>query len=187
MHFTRAEARRAVELRQFCEFHSKAYFRDHYEDYCSPSRVGHGQPLSVGNGVAFDIDFVFFDELQEPHPWGRCHVELLEVGGNRRLGFDIGVNECGALDRELQGYPSPRPLTHHAMGAAISALGGRLQYVEIDKFSPAEHIYEAKLRIQQMSEMVTVDTRPSDALVLAVISNVPIVVSSSVLEGRKQR
>ena len=183
MHFTRVEARRAVEVLNLCDSHSKLHFREHYNEYCSPLRIGQGRPLTVGNGVAFDIDFVFFDELQEPRPWGRCHVELLEVGGQRRLGFDIGVSECGALDRELQGYPSPRPMTHHAMAGAISSLGGRLQYVEIDKFYPPQRAYEAKLHVQQMNSDVVVDLRPSDGLVLAVISGVPIIVSNDVLRA----
>jgi bifunctional DNase/RNase len=67
------------------------------------------------------------------------------------------------------------------MATAIVSLGGRLQYVEIDKFFPAEKIYEAKLHIRQMNTQIIVDVRPSDALILAIICDVPIIVSEEVL------
>jgi bifunctional DNase/RNase len=137
--------------------------------------------LALGNGIAFDIDFLFWDELRGQPPWGHCHIELLEAGGHRRLGFAIGLFECVALDRLLQGYSSPRPLTHHAMATAITALRGTLEYVEIDECYPAELTYDAKLHIHQMGVKVVVDVRPSDALVLALICDVPIIVSQDVL------
>jgi uncharacterized protein len=180
IHFIRADGRPEVEVSHFCDLHGRSHIDKEQERYYSPSRVGAGKPITVASGAAFGIDFLLKDELQE-QPFGYCRVGLIEVGGNRRIDFQIGPCECGALDFELQRYQSPRPLTYRALAAVITTLGGRLHYVEIDRFSPAQSIYEAKLHIQQLNAALEVDVRPSDALILAVICDVPIVVSNSVL------
>lgn len=180
MHFVRAEGRAKVQGAHFCDSHGRSHIEEEHDRYYSPARTGIGTTLSIGNNVAFDIDFLFWDELQDP-PNGRHYVQLIEVGGRRRVGFVIGYCECFALDFELQRYPSPRPLTHRTMAESITALGGRMQWVEIDRFCAARSTYEAKLHIKQMNATVVVDARPSDALVLALICDVPIVVSNAVL------
>jgi bifunctional DNase/RNase len=181
MHFMRAEKRRYVEEVNFCDSHAQLSFRTRYNELQSPLRRGPGQRLSVADGVVFDLDFMWWDELRPEPPWGTSYVELVEAGANRRFGFTIGLFEWCALDIALSQCATPRPTTHFAMSRAIAALGGRLRNIEIDKFVPAQSTYEAKLHIQQMNTTVLVDVRPSDALVLAVITDVPIIVSDAVL------
>jgi bifunctional DNase/RNase len=67
------------------------------------------------------------------------------------------------------------------MASLITALGGRVEFVTIDKFIHAQRIYEAKLHITQMSAAVVADVRISDAVILALICDVPIFVAKDVL------
>jgi bifunctional DNase/RNase len=180
MHFEFEEGLRVVEASHFCDSHGRLHADEMRKRYYSPSRIGAGSPATIGNGVSFGIDFLFMDELQEP-PYGYCRVGLMEFGGNRKIDFQIGPCEFSALGFELQRHESPRPPTHRAVAAVIAALGARLQYVEIDKFLPSQSTYEAKLHIQQLKSSLIVDVRPSDALVLAVICDVPVIVSNTVL------
>jgi bifunctional DNase/RNase len=181
MHLTRAVRRRPVELIHLCDSHSKEHFSDRYKDYLST--IGSGRPLRTRGGVAFDVDFLFWDERQDPRPWGRCHVELLEVGGRRRFGFTIGVFEWDALDCALHGCLTAQPSTHRATVDAMEKLSGRLRHVEIDAFFPEMQTYKAKLVVQHATKTVSLDVRPSDALVLATICDVSIEVSNDVLRS----
>ena len=70
------------------------------------------------------------------------------------------------------------------MASVITAMGGQLVRVVIDKYFPGQSTsYEAKLHIQHASGTVVVDVRPSDAVVLAVVTGAPIIVSNDVLRA----
>jgi bifunctional DNase/RNase len=175
-HLTRKEGK--VNVIHLCETHSQIHAQEQYDYYYT--RIGGGAPSRVGNAVEFDIDYLYYNELQDA-PHGRYYVALIERGGGRRIGFVVGSAEWFALDFELQKYKSPRPLTYHAFASAIAALGGQVKFVEIDRFHQNNSLYEAKLHIHQMNANVVVDLRPSDALVLTLVCGVPLLVSNAVL------
>jgi bifunctional DNase/RNase len=142
----------------------------------------------MAGGTAFDVDVVVHDERVDP-PWGRTHVHMLEIGGNRHFWFATGAAELRALNVELHRAATPRPLTHRAFAMVIDALGGKLDHIVIDKGSPSEQTYEAKLHISQANSHAIIDVRPSDAIILALARDVPILVSDQVVsrlseEGR---
>ncbi len=107
-------------------------------------------------------------------------VMLKEVDGDRSFSIMIGIFEATSIDRRVKRLPSPRPLTHDLVTSVIDNLGGELRDVYISELK--DHTYYAKLRIRQNGEMVEVDSRPSDAIALAVTASVPIYVSEDVLE-----
>ncbi len=75
---------------------------------------------------------------------------------------------------------TPRPLTHDLLANAIDLLGGELQDIYINELR--EHTYFAKLRIRHEGELVEVDSRPSDAIALAVTVDVPIFVADDIID-----
>jgi bifunctional DNase/RNase len=107
-------------------------------------------------------------------------IMLKEVEGDRSFMIMIGIFEATSIDRRVKRLPSPRPLTHDLVTTVIDNLGGELRDVFISELK--DHTYYAKLRIRQNGEMVEVDSRPSDAIALAVTASVPIYVSEEVLE-----
>jgi bifunctional DNase/RNase len=107
-------------------------------------------------------------------------IMLKEVDGDRSFMIMIGIFEATSIDRRVKRLPSPRPLTHDLVTTVIDNLGGELRDVFISELK--DHTYYAKLRIRQNGEMVEVDSRPSDAIALAVTASVPIYVSEEVLE-----
>jgi bifunctional DNase/RNase len=107
-------------------------------------------------------------------------IMLREVDGERSFPIVIGIFEATSIDRRVRGMLSPRPLTHDLVASVIDHLGGELRDIFISELR--DHTYFAKLRIRQNGEMVEVDSRPSDAIALAVTAKVPIYVSEEVLE-----
>ena len=106
-------------------------------------------------------------------------IMLKEVEGDRSFPIVIGMFEATSIDRRVKKMPSPRPLTHDLVASVIDSMGGDLQDVFISELR--DHTYFAKLRIRINGELVEVDSRPSDAIALAVTANVPIYVAEDVL------
>jgi uncharacterized protein len=106
-------------------------------------------------------------------------IMLKEVEGDRSFPIVIGIFEATSIDRRVKGMPSPRPLTHDLVASVIENMGGDLQDVFISELR--DHTYFAKLRIKHNGELVEVDSRPSDAIALAVTAKVPIYVAEDVL------
>jgi bifunctional DNase/RNase len=107
-------------------------------------------------------------------------IMLKEVEGERNFPIVIGIFEATSIDRRVRGQPSPRPLTHDLVASVIDTLGGELRDIFISDLR--EHTYYAKLRIRMNGELVEVDSRPSDAIALAVTAKVPIYVAEDVLD-----
>ena len=80
----------------------------------------------------------------------------------------------------MKNQTTQRPLTHDLLANAIDLLGGDLQDIYINELR--DHTYFAKLRIRHEGEIVEVDSRPSDAIALAVTVDVPIYVSDDILD-----
>jgi uncharacterized protein len=106
-------------------------------------------------------------------------IMLREVDGDRSFPIVIGIFEATSIDRRVKNLPSPRPLTHDLVNNVIEHLGGELQDIYISELR--EHTYYAKLRIRKEGELFEVDSRPSDAIALAVTARVPIYVAEDVL------
>lgn len=105
---------------------------------------------------------------------------LKEVDGDRSFSIQIGIFEATSIDRKIKKIPSPRPLTHDLLSATLTALGGLLEDIHIHELK--EKTYFAKLRIRKNGGITEVDSRPSDAIALAVTAKVPIYVSEDVLD-----
>ena len=107
-------------------------------------------------------------------------VYLKETEGDRSFPIVIGLFEATSIDRRVKGIESPRPLTHDLLADVIEKLGGELQDVFISELR--EHTYFARLRVRRDGELTEIDSRPSDAIALAVTVNAPIYVAEEVLD-----
>lgn len=109
-------------------------------------------------------------------------IYLREVNGDRQFPILIGVFEATSIDRRVKSYSAPRPLTHDLIVSMVEQLGGELDSVLITELK--DHTYFARVRIRQDGELIEIDSRPSDAIAIAVTCepNLPIWVSEQVLE-----
>ncbi len=106
-------------------------------------------------------------------------IMLREVDGERSFPIVIGIFEAASIERRVKGMQTPRPLTHDLVANIVDMLGAELQDVLISEL--VDHTYYAKLRIRKDGELVEVDSRPSDAIAVAVTAKVPIYVNEDVL------
>jgi len=106
-------------------------------------------------------------------------IFLREKGGERSFPILIGTAEALAIDRRLKGVQTPRPMTHELLASVISAMGGQIDHIVINDIR--SHTFIATLHIRRGTEMVSVDSRPSDAIALGVAFETPIYVAEHVL------
>lgn len=107
-------------------------------------------------------------------------VVLKEKGSDRYLPIWIGNNEADAIVIQLQNVPVPRPQTHDLLKSVISELGARVTRVVVNDL--AEDVFYARVSIDVDGRQVEIDSRPSDAIALAVRVQAPIFAEDSVLD-----
>jgi uncharacterized protein len=107
-------------------------------------------------------------------------VILKEVDGERHLPIWIGSYEAEAIAMELQGVSASRPLPYDLMRTIIDDMGGTVERIAVTDLS--DDVFYARIVLRQNGREVEIDSRPSDAIALAVRSRVPILVDESVME-----
>jgi len=114
------------------------------------------------------------------HMLSNRHVVILKDNeGDRYLPIWIGAWEASAIAMRLQGLAAERPLTHDLFAAALDRLGVRVERVVISELS--DETYHAQIHLERDGVQVEVDARPSDALALAVRTEVSIYAADEVL------
>lgn len=111
-----------------------------------------------------------------PSSGGAYALILKEVNGARRLPIIIGAFEAQSIALEMEGIKPPRPLTHDLLKNVLDSLGGILNDVFISELRDGTFFAKLSLETQE------IDSRPSDAIALAVRFGVPIFVSDKVMD-----
>jgi uncharacterized protein len=99
-------------------------------------------------------------------------IYLREVDGERQFPIVIGIFEATSIERRIKGVQTPRPLTHDLIVSVIEQLEGEPDSVVINDLR--EGTYFAELRIRRGGELISVDSRPSDAIAVAVTCEPPL-------------
>lgn len=107
-------------------------------------------------------------------------VILKEKLAERYLPIWIGPSEAEAIRLKLQGVTVPRPLTHDLLHSVIDALGATVNSIIINDLK--SDTFYGKIILTVDSGQMEVDSRPSDALALAVRAEAPIFAEESVLD-----
>ena len=127
--------------------------------------------------VQMQLSRIIISEINEQQV-----IYLKEINGDRQFPILIGIFEATSIDRRVKAYRAPRPLTHDLLVNIVEALGAELDSVVISDLR--DHTYFAKLRVRQDGEIIEIDSRPSDAIAVAVTCNpqLPIYVAEEVLK-----
>jgi uncharacterized protein len=114
-------------------------------------------------------------------PIGKQPIVLLKtVDEDRFLPIWIGHPEAAAILMKLQGASPPRPMTHDLLTEVVSELNGEVVKVTVTELR--ENTYFARITIVQDGQEVEIDSRPSDAIALAVRTQAPIFAAEDVIE-----
>ncbi len=107
-------------------------------------------------------------------------VILKDTTTDRYLPIWIGPCEADAITIELQEMPPQRPLTHDLLKSMIRELGGKVVHILINDLR--HDVYYARIVVDVGGKQIEVDSRPSDAVALAVRVKAPIFVADAVME-----
>jgi bifunctional DNase/RNase len=107
-------------------------------------------------------------------------VVLKDMNSERYLPIWIGPCEAEAITVKLQEVPAPRPLTHDLLRNVIREMGGKVVHILISDLR--QEVYYARIVIDVAGEQMEIDSRPSDAIALAVRVSVPIFVAETVMD-----
>ncbi len=119
-------------------------------------------------GVSFDIV-------------GKQPIVLLKTAeGNKFLPIWIGHPEAAAILMKLQGAETPRPMTHDLVTTMLGQLEARVARITVTELR--DNTFYASITIQQDGAEIEVDSRPSDAIALAVRAEAPIFAEDRVIE-----
>ena len=125
--------------------------------------------------VRMTIEGVGFDQMRQ------TVVVLKDWEDKKLLPIWIGPAEARAIQIELDGQQSPRPLTHDLLVSAIASLRGRVTRVVINDL--VEGTFYATIDIDTPRGMRHIDARPSDAIAVAVRVKCPLFVDGSALQA----
>jgi hypothetical protein len=107
-------------------------------------------------------------------------IVLKEKAGEKTLPIWIGLFEAQAIALALENVKPPRPLTHDLTKSLIEKLKGKVDKVVISDLR--NNTFYAQILIKRDGESIKVDSRPSDAIALALRLNVPIFIDEIVLD-----
>jgi hypothetical protein len=111
-------------------------------------------------------------------------VVLQEKDGDRKFPIIIGLFEVYAIHRTLNDRPPPRPMTHELLGDILRHLNVNVERVIINDLRHGT--FFGRLILSREGETFDIDSRPSDAIAIAVQGEVPIFVEDHVLAEASQ-
>jgi uncharacterized protein len=112
---------------------------------------------------------------------GKQPIVLLKTtDGNKFLPIWIGHPEAAAILMKLQGATTPRPMTHDLVTDMLTQLDA--QVVRITVTELRDSTFYAQITVQQDGSEIEIDSRPSDAIALAIRAEAPIFVADRVIE-----
>lgn len=107
-------------------------------------------------------------------------VVLSDPSGKKSLPIWIGIFEANAIAMELEKVASPRPMTHDLLRNIIANLDAKIVSVIINNLR--NNTFYARINLTHCERDLAIDSRPSDAIALAIRCNVPIYVEDFVIE-----
>jgi len=110
-------------------------------------------------------------------------VVLKETSGTAILPIWVGIYEANAIALEIEKVQTPRPMTHDLLKNVLTGLNVHVHKVVVSDLK--EDTFYAMIWMERDGEMMSIDSRPSDALALALRLDCPIFVEDEVLKSSK--
>jgi uncharacterized protein len=112
---------------------------------------------------------------------GKQPIVLLKTAeGNKFLPIWIGHPEAAAILMKLQSQAPPRPMTHDLLSDMLEQLGAQILRITVTELR--ENTFYAQITLQQDGGEIEIDSRPSDAIALAIRAEAPIFAADRVIE-----
>ena len=110
-------------------------------------------------------------------------IILKDVEEKRALPIWVGIFEANAIALELEKIATPRPMTHDLIKNILDGLGATVQQIVVNDLK--DNTFFAVIEVNYNGNVVSIDSRPSDAIALALRVNAPIFVTEKVVSKAK--
>jgi len=110
-------------------------------------------------------------------------VVLKDINGNSILPIWVGIYEANAIALEIEKVSTPRPMTHDLIKLLLLGMSTGIRKVVVNELK--DDTFYAVIWLEKDGELISVDSRPSDALALALRLDCPIYVEEQVLKSSK--
>ena len=111
-------------------------------------------------------------------------VILKDVAGTAILPIWVGIYEANAIALEIEKVATPRPMTHDLIKTLLMGLETQVHKVVVSELK--DDTFYALIWLERGGELITIDSRPSDALAIALRLDCPIYVEEAVLKSSKK-
>ena len=111
-------------------------------------------------------------------------IILKDLLSDKALPIWVGYFEANAIALEIEKINTPRPMTHDLLRSMISSLHAKVKHVLINDLK--DNTFFAVISVIQNGSDMTIDSRPSDAIALALRTKSPIFVEEKVIEAAKK-
>ncbi len=118
-------------------------------------------------------------------PTTNMPVVILKGENDEILSIWIGSFEANAIAMKLENVNAPRPMTHDLITNLIEGMNGKVEYIHINDLK--EGTYYAEIVINLDGKNISIDSRPSDAINVALRCDAPIYVSDEVLKATQAK
>jgi len=112
-------------------------------------------------------------------------VILKEASGSNILPIWVGVYEANAIQLEIEKVVTPRPMTHDLIKSVLLGLQAHVQKIVVTNIK--DDTFYAVIWVEREGQLVSIDSRPSDALALALRIDCPIFVEDAVLVSSRNQ
>jgi len=110
-------------------------------------------------------------------------IILKDLEGNRALPIWVGFFEANAIALEIEKISTPRPMTHDLMKNLVTDLSGQIKHILVSELK--DNTFYAVISMLSGGNTLSIDSRPSDAIALALRVKAPIFVNEEVIEAAK--
>src|ERR1700676_2338314 len=154
--------------------------RNHQFSQQPPGRIG--DIRSKYQELPMEVEMTIRGLLMDPVS-NMPIVVLKDVGGDTVLPIWVGVYEANAIALEMEKVSTPRPMTHDLIKNVLTGLETQVHKVVVTELR--EDTFYAVIWLERGGEVISIDSRPSDALALALRVDCPIFVEDVVLKTSK--
>jgi bifunctional DNase/RNase len=138
--------------------------------------------MSAGEENSMEVEMKIRGLLMDPVT-NMPIVVLKDVSGSAILPIWVGIYEANAIALEIEKVATPRPMTHDLIRNLLFGLEAGVKKVVVSDLK--EDTFYAVIWLERNGELISVDSRPSDALAIALRLDCPIYVADSVLKTSK--
>jgi len=136
----------------------------------------------MGTGANMEVEMKIRGLMMDPMT-NMPIVVLKDLAGEAVLPIWVGIYEANAIALEIEKVTTPRPMTHDLIKVLLMGLDTSIKKVVVSELK--DDTFYALIWLERNGELISVDSRPSDALALALRHDCPIYVEDRVLQTSK--